>query len=483
VRVLSTESTTTEVRIAGGAGNDRVELGSAGSSLLDAVRSRINVSGGAGAGDSITIADGGDGRRFAVTDTRITRKVIDLPRPGDPPTIDIDSDASVEARSLFAGAGNDRVELSGAVSRTTALDGGDGADTFAIANGASLAVGLVDGGNDPDALDYSAWTGPMAIDLGAGSATGLGSGHARFEWAVGGSGGDTLTARDGSTGDRLLGRDGDDILRGGNGPDVLDGGAGGDSLDGGGGADRLSGMAGGDSLDGGAASDVLLGGLDDDTLIGGAGVDDLFGEEGNDELQSEDGEVDQDSCGDGIDSYAADPIDQVTADCETDLNEPPPPPPPPPDGGGPPAGQPGDTTDMLAPVLSSVSISNRVFRVGTPNAAARRRVAPRGTHFRFVLSEPATVTITIERRARGRRVRGRCRRTTRRNSPALHCTRFVRRGPLSTNGTVGANSVPFSGRLRGRALTRGRYRARILATDGAGNQSLEQRVSFRIVRG
>ena len=48
---------------------------------------------------------------------------------------------------------------------------------------------------------------------------------------------------------------------------------------------------------------------------------------------------------------------------------------------------------------------------------------------------------------------------------------------------AGANSRTFSGKLRGRGLAAGTYRATIVATDAAGNSSVARTAAFRIVRG
>jgi hypothetical protein len=43
--------------------------------------------------------------------------------------------------------------------------------------------------------------------------------------------------------------------------------------------------------------------------------------------------------------------------------------------------------------------------------------------------------------------------------------------------------VPFSGRLRRKPLTLGRYRAVLIATDRSKNRSKPRRLSFRVVHG
>jgi hypothetical protein len=47
---------------------------------------------------------------------------------------------------------------------------------------------------------------------------------------------------------------------------------------------------------------------------------------------------------------------------------------------------------------------------------------------------------------------------------------------------AGSQRTPFSGRLKGRALKPGSYRARVVAKDRAGARSRESRVAFQVVR-
>jgi hypothetical protein len=138
---------------------------------------------------------------------------------------------------------------------------------------------------------------------------------------------------------------------------------------------------------------------------------------------------------------------------------------PPPTSGEPGGGAPGtggSAPDTKAPVVSGFRITRSPFALGraaTPSAAR----APRGTSFRYSLSEPARVTVTIQRRVAGGR-----RRTV---------------GTLRRSGAAGPNRLRFSGRVGRRALRPGRYQALIRATDAAGNRSARSSVRFRIVRG
>jgi Ca2+-binding RTX toxin-like protein len=149
--------------------------------------------------------------------------------------------------TIFAGAGNDRVDLT----------------QLAIGSGLTAIVVYGDTGDD--------------VLLGSELADSL----------YGGVGNDTL--RGGSGADTLVGDDGKDSLSGGDGVDNIRGGAGNDHIYGDQGDDILSGDAGEDSLHGGIGADVLDGGDGSDALSGDAGDDTLYGGPGHDSLSGQDG--------------------------------------------------------------------------------------------------------------------------------------------------------------------------------------------------
>lgn len=108
-----------------------------------------------------------------------------------------------------------------------------------------------------------------------------------------------------------------------------------------------------------------------------------------------------------------------------------------------------------APVISRAALRPRRFRVG--------RTARRGTTLSYTLSEPAQVALTIERRlARSGWQR-----------PA---------GSFTVQGTAGKNRTRFAGTIRGRALTAGSYRAKLVATSSHGRRSEPRRLAFRVRR-
>ena len=159
-----------------------------------------------------------------------------------------------------------------------------------------------------------------------------------------------------------------------------------------------------------------------------------------------------------------------------DFSLPPAPPPPPP-------------PDRTAPSVSRLSVTNSRFAVGRkPTARSSgkgraRRGAPRGTIFRFRLSEAATVRFVLEQARTGRRVGKKCRPATRRLRNRPRCTRYVKAGTLlRRNLRSGVRRVAFSGRVGRKALRLGGHRAALSATDAARNRSRARRVGFRIVR-
>jgi Domain of unknown function (DUF4394) len=138
----------------------------------------------------------------------------------------------------------------------------------------------------------------------------------------------------------------------------------------------------------------------------------------------------------------------------------------------------------LPPVLSSLSLTNRTFAavgVRSKSRAAATRV-PRGTTFRFTLSEAARVRVVFARKTAGRRVGGRCLAATSARRKRAKCTRYVAVGSISASGKAGRNSVKFTGRIGGRALAPASYRASVTATDSAAQRSTARTVSLRVVR-
>jgi hypothetical protein len=106
---------------------------------------------------------------------------------------------------------------------------------------------------------------------------------------------------------------------------------------------------------------------------------------------------------------------------------------------------PAPTIDNTPPTITKLRPSPRRFR--------------RRTVFHYTLSEPASVRIGLARRRGGR---------------------YRRVGKLSQAGVAGANMRPFRCIIGGKRLRPGRFRARVVARDAAGNYSSPVKARFRI---
>jgi virginiamycin B lyase len=149
-----------------------------------------------------------------------------------------------------------------------------------------------------------------------------------------------------------------------------------------------------------------------------------------------------------------------------------------------PVALPGGPGDATAPAVSGYAFESRVIRALPSGGSVAR--ATRGTRVSYTLSEPATATFTVQRLAKGRKVRRRgktrCVKPSRKNARRKKCTRRVRAGSFTRPSAAGANRFRFTGRVRNRALRPGRYRMLLVARDAAGNPSKPVAVRFRVVK-
>ncbi len=158
--------------------------------------------------------------------------------------------------------------------------------------------------------------------------------------------------------------------------------------------------------------------------------------------------------------------------------------------GGP--GGPGGP-DTTRPVAGDLGIGDSTLTPG------------QGTSFTFTSSEAGLATLTVQKQVKGLkvRVRGSTRRScvpqTRRRLRALRrsagsqaafrrllrqrrCRAYKRIGRIQQAVTPGQNTIVFNGRIAGRALRAGRYRALLVITDSAGNVSRVEQIRFRVLR-
>jgi hypothetical protein len=175
-------------------------------------------------------------------------------------------------------------------------------------------------------------------------------------------------------------------------------------------------------------------------------------------------------------------VDDVSVDAAGPPSPPPGPGPAPGPGPGPvpgPGPGPGPGPDADGPRLSALSLSPGAFRAANSGSSITTRG---GSRVGYTVSAAAAVNFGVEQARAGRRVGGSCVRPTRANRRRQRCTRYVvLSGSFTHQGSAGANTLRFSGRLRGRKLPAGRYRLRAVATDPSANTSVPRRSFFTIL--
>ena len=136
-------------------------------------------------------------------------------------------------------------------------------------------------------------------------------------------------------------------------------------------------------------------------------------------------------------------------------------------------------------VLTALTETNTTFTVASASTPLTGRTAAvrhqKGTTFSFRLDQAATVKIAIQSNLAGRRVVGRCVPATGALRHKPSCTRTVTVATLKRTAHAALNKVAFSGRISGKALKPGSYKAVFTATDAAGS-SQPKTLSFTIAK-
>jgi hypothetical protein len=134
-----------------------------------------------------------------------------------------------------------------------------------------------------------------------------------------------------------------------------------------------------------------------------------------------------------------------------------------------------------APSVSGFSFSPSTFAVAPASAASASE--RRATTIRFSLSSRATIRVTIARKLAGRRSHGRCVKPTAKLSKRRACMRYVTVGKVVRSKVKGGHAtIAFSGRMNGKALRQGAYRARIIAIDNRKRHSKAKTATFTVVK-
>jgi hypothetical protein len=133
---------------------------------------------------------------------------------------------------------------------------------------------------------------------------------------------------------------------------------------------------------------------------------------------------------------------------------------------------------LQGPALARLRLSPRAFGAVRTGARAIGRAV--GTRISYAVSQRATTTFTIARATPGRR-RGSTCVPARRRPQRRSCTRWKRvAGSFSHADSPGANQLRFTGRMRGQALRRGRYRLSARPANAAGVTGRVVAARFRI---
>jgi hypothetical protein len=144
-----------------------------------------------------------------------------------------------------------------------------------------------------------------------------------------------------------------------------------------------------------------------------------------------------------------------------------------------------------APTVTGVSLSPSRFRRGGHAATISRarprhkaKTLPTFTTISFALSQPATVTLSVQAAGPGVLARGRCAAPTKGRGRARHCTRYMTvPGTVRLAAHAGADRVHFEGVLDGgRSLAPGSYRLTLTASAAAGATTAAQHPAFTLVR-
>jgi hypothetical protein len=131
------------------------------------------------------------------------------------------------------------------------------------------------------------------------------------------------------------------------------------------------------------------------------------------------------------------------------------------------------------PAVTGFNFSPSTFAASSRPAAA----SAGGTTIRFHLAGNAvTLKVAVARRLSGRKVGGRCVKSTAKLRKHRACTRYKSSGAIVRDVDSNAESLRFSGRVGGRVLAPGRYRATIVAIDKRHHRSKRKRTTFTIIR-
>jgi hypothetical protein len=133
----------------------------------------------------------------------------------------------------------------------------------------------------------------------------------------------------------------------------------------------------------------------------------------------------------------------------------------------------GVPTDTTPPGVSGFDIGDTTLFPGQK------------TRFTFRSTEAGLAVLTIEKRFNGKKGKRKgkkvCLPTKKRVPKNRRCKGFRKIGEIRQRVKPGVNTIEFDGRIAGRKLKPGKYRAKLVITDAAGLVSRVETVSFRVL--
>ena len=156
----------------------------------------------------------------------------------------------------------------------------------------------------------------------------------------------------------------------------------------------------------------------------------------------------------------------------------------------------GETTIRIVAIdpqfeADPAAVDNTPPTVGGLDAGDTSLLPGQGTTFTFNTSEAGKAVLSFQKRVKGLKVKKggklRCvpktKKLVRKLRPKLpRCKAWKKIGKITKNVGAGPNKIVFSGRLAGRKLGPGKYRALLKITDTAGNVSSTETLRFRVLK-
>ncbi|MGD1058168.1 MAG: hypothetical protein ABR992_12240 [Solirubrobacteraceae bacterium] len=137
-----------------------------------------------------------------------------------------------------------------------------------------------------------------------------------------------------------------------------------------------------------------------------------------------------------------------------------------------PTTKPTPAAKPLAGILTSLTLSPSAFFPAPSGATVSAVTASKkkyGTKISYRDSQVATTTFTVLRESTGRKHGKSCQKPSPKNKHGKRCTLLTKVGTFTHTDKAGANSLHFSGRIKGKKLPAGTYELQAVAHDAAGN--------------